>query len=189
MLDANRVQVECRRMGGGFGGKESQSAPFACIAAIAAARLQKPVKLRLDRDDDFLITGRRHGFSYDYEVGYDDDGRVLGVEATLLANAGHSADLSAPVMTRALCHFDNAYWLPEVALHGYCAKTNTQSNTAFRGFGGPQGALAIENILDSIARQLGRDPLDVRRANFYGIGRAQPHAVPAARRRQHRRRH
>ncbi len=168
LLDANRVQVECRRMGGGFGGKESQSAPFACIAAVAAARLQRPVKLRLDRDDDFLITGRRHCFSYDYEVGFDDDGRVLGVEASLIARAGHSADLSAPVMTRALCHFDNAYWLPEVALHGYCARTNTQSNTAFRGFGGPQGALAMENILDSVARRLGRDPLDVRRVNFYG---------------------
>ncbi len=166
-LDANRVQVESRRMGGGFGGKESQSAPFACIAAVAAARLQRPVKLRLDRDDDFLITGRRHCFSYDYEVGYDDDGRVLACEISMISRAGHSADLSAPVMTRALCHFDNAYWLPEVAMHGYCAKTNTQSNTAFRGFGGPQGAIAIENILDSIARILGKDALEVRRANYY----------------------
>ena len=167
-LAAHRVQVECRRMGGGFGGKESQSAPFACIAAVAAAKLQRPVKLRLDRDDDFLITGRRHCFSYDYAVGHDDQGRVLASEVTMVSRAGHSADLSAPVMTRALCHFDNAYWLPEVAMHGYCAKTNTQSNTAFRGFGGPQGAIAIENILDSIARRLGLDPLDVRRANFYG---------------------
>jgi xanthine dehydrogenase large subunit len=167
-LAAHRVQVECRRMGGGFGGKESQSAPFACIAAVAAAKLKRPVKLRLDRDDDFLITGRRHCFSYDYAVGYDDEGRVLASEVTMISRAGHSADLSAPVMTRALCHFDNAYWLPEVAMHGYCAKTNTQSNTAFRGFGGPQGAIAIENILDSIARRLQRDPLAVRRANFYG---------------------
>ncbi|WP_418318845.1 xanthine dehydrogenase molybdopterin binding subunit [Piscinibacter sakaiensis] len=172
-LDANRVQVECRRMGGGFGGKESQSAPFACIAAVAAARLQRPVKLRVDRDDDFLITGRRHCFSYNYDVGYDDDGRVLACEIDLISRAGHSADLSAPVMTRALCHFDNAYWLPEVAMHGYCAKTNTQSNTAFRGFGGPQGAIAIENILDSIARTLGRDPLEVRKANFYGRDKPQ----------------
>ena len=167
-LHANEVQVECRRMGGGFGGKESQSALFACVAAVAAAKLQRPVKLRLDRDDDFLITGRRHGFWYDYEVGYDDEGRVLGAEITMVSHAGHSADLSAPVMTRALCHFDNAYWLPEVAMHGYSGKTNTQSNTAFRGFGGPQGAIAIENILDSVARELGRDPLDVRRVNFYG---------------------
>ncbi len=167
-LQAHHVQVECRRMGGGFGGKESQSAPFACIAAVAARRLNRPVKLRLDRDDDFLITGRRHCFWYEYEVGYDDEGRVLGSEITMVSRAGHSADLSGPVMTRALCHFDNAYWLPHVAMHGYSGKTNTQSNTAFRGFGGPQGAIAIENILDTISRTLGRDPLDVRRANYYG---------------------
>ncbi|HZT54773.1 MAG TPA: xanthine dehydrogenase molybdopterin binding subunit, partial [Burkholderiaceae bacterium] len=167
-LDAHDVRVECRRMGGGFGGKESQSALFACVAAVAAARCKRPVKLRLDRDDDFLITGRRHCFWYEYEAGYDDAGRVLGVEVAMVSRAGHSADLSGPVMTRALCHFDNAYWLPDVAMHGYSGKTNTQSNTAFRGFGGPQGAIAIENILDTIARALGRDPMDVRRANFYG---------------------
>jgi xanthine dehydrogenase large subunit len=167
---AHQVQVQCRRMGGGFGGKESQSALFACVAAVAAVKLQRPVKLRPDRDDDFLITGRRHGFEFDWDVGHDAEGRLLGAEVTLIANAGCSADLSAPVMTRALCHFDNAYWLPHVALHGYCAKTNTQSNTAFRGFGGPQGALAVEMILDSVARRLGRDPLAVRRANFYGVG-------------------
>ena len=166
-LHAHHVQVECRRMGGGFGGKESQSALFACVAAIAARRLNRPVKLRLDRDDDFLVTGRRHCFWYEYEVGYDDDGRVLGSEITMVSRAGHSADLSGPVMTRALCHFDNAYWLPDVAMHGYSGKTHTQSNTAFRGFGGPQGAIAIENIVDSIARTLGKDPLDVRRINYY----------------------
>ncbi|HYP84372.1 xanthine dehydrogenase molybdopterin binding subunit [Variovorax sp.] len=169
-LHANEVQVECRRMGGGFGGKESQSALFACVAAVAASKLRRPVKLRPDRDDDFLITGRRHCFWYEYEVGYDDEGRVLGAEVTMVSRAGHSADLSGPVMTRALCHFDNAYWLPDVEMHGYSGKTNTQSNTAFRGFGGPQGAIAIENILDTVARKLGRDPLDVRRANFYGKG-------------------
>jgi xanthine dehydrogenase large subunit len=168
-LHAHDVHVECRRMGGGFGGKESQSAIFACVAAVAAAKLKRPVKLRLDRDDDFLITGRRHCFWYEYEVGFDADGRVLGVEISMVSRAGHSADLSGPVMTRALCHFDNAYWLPEVAMHGYSGKTNTQSNTAFRGFGGPQGAIAIENILDTIARTLGRDAMDVRRVNFYGI--------------------
>jgi len=167
-VSAHAVLVECRRMGGGFGGKESQSALFACVAAVAARRLNRPVKLRPDRDDDFMITGRRHGFEFDYTVGFDDAGRVLGAEVTMLCNAGFSADLSPPVMTRAICHFDNAYWLPEVAIHGYCARTNTQSNTAFRGFGGPQGALAIEVILDSIARQLGIDALAVRRANFYG---------------------
>ena len=157
-------------MGGGFGGKESQSGLFACVAAVAAARLKRPVKLRLDRDDDFLITGRRHCFHYEAEVGYDDEGRILGAEVTMVSRAGHSADLSGPVMTRALCHFDNAYWLPAVAAHGYSARTNTQSNTAFRGFGGPQGAFAIEVLLDSVARSLGRDPLQVRRANFYGVG-------------------
>ncbi len=167
-LPAHRVRVECRRMGGGFGGKESQSALFAAVAALAAQRLQRPVKLRPDRDDDFMITGRRHGFEFDYDAGFDAEGRILGVEVTMITNAGFSADLSPPVMTRAICHFDNAYWLPEVSIHGYLAKTNTQSNTAFRGFGGPQGALAIEVILDEVARELGRDPLDVRRANFYG---------------------
>lgn len=166
---SHAVQVECRRMGGGFGGKESQSALFACVAAIAARKLGRPVKLRLDRDDDFMVTGRRHCFSYDYTVGFDDAGRVLGARIDMISRAGHSADLSAPVMTRALCHFDNAYWLPEVAMHGYSGKTNTQSNTAFRGFGGPQGAIAIENIMDSIARARGLDALDVRRANFYGV--------------------
>ncbi len=167
-LHAHHVQVECRRMGGGFGGKESQSALFACVAAVAARKLNRPVKLRLDRDDDFLITGRRHCFWYEWDVGYDDEGRVLAAEVTMVSRAGHSADLSGPVMTRALCHFDNAYWLPELLAHGYSGKTNTQSNTAFRGFGGPQGAIAIEYILDDIARALGRDPLDVRRVNYYG---------------------
>ena len=173
---AHAVRVECRRMGGGFGGKESQSAAFACIAAVAAQRLQRPVKLRLDRDDDFMVTGRRHGFHFELDVGHDDDGRILGVEVSMVSNAGHSADLSGPVMTRALCHFDNAYWLPNVAMHGYSARTNTQSNTAFRGFGGPQGAIAIEHVMDLVARRLGRDPLAVRRANFYGQG--ERHLTP-----------
>ena len=165
---ANAVQVECRRMGGGFGGKESQSALFACVAAVAAVRLNTPVKLRVDRDDDFLITGRRHCFSHRIDVGFDAQGRILAAEVTMLSRAGHSADLSGPVMTRALCHFDNAYWLPNVAAHGFSCRTNTQSNTAFRGFGGPQGAIAIEYAIDSIARHLGLDALTVRRANFYG---------------------
>jgi xanthine dehydrogenase large subunit len=167
-LHSHHVQVECRRMGGGFGGKESQSGLFACVAAIAAMRLGRPVKLRLDRDDDFLATGRRHCFHYELEAGYDDDGRIVGAELTMVSRAGFSADLSGPVMTRAICHFDNAYWLPDVAIHGFSGRTNTQSNTAFRGFGGPQGAIAIEHAIDTIARRLGKDPLDVRRANFYG---------------------
>jgi xanthine dehydrogenase large subunit len=167
---AHRVTVTCRRMGGGFGGKESQSAQFACVAALAALRLKRAVKLRVDRDDDFLITGRRHPFDYRWDVGFDADGHLLAADIDLISNAGHSADLSAPVMARALCHFDNAYWLPHVAMHGYCAKTNTQSNTAFRGFGGPQGAIAIEMILDGIARRLGLDPALVRQRNFYAAG-------------------
>ncbi len=167
-LPAHKVLVECRRMGGGFGGKESQSGLPAVVAALAAQKLQRPVKLRLDRDDDFMVTGRRHAFEFDYEAGFDDAGRLLGVEVTMITNAGFSTDLTPPVMTRAICHFDNAYWLPEVAIHGYCARTNTQSNTAFRGFGGPQGALAVEVLLDEVARELKLDPLAVRRANFYG---------------------
>ena len=179
-LAAHRVQVECRRMGGGFGGKESQSALFAACAAVGAARLGRPVKLRVDRDDDFLVTGRRHGFEFDYEVGFDDAGRVLGVRVTMLCQAGWSTDLSPPVLTRAICHFDNAYWLPNVAMEGWLVRTNTQSNTAFRGFGGPQGALAIEVILDEIARALGSDPLAVRRANFYAESPLAGSEVPAS---------
>jgi xanthine dehydrogenase large subunit len=167
-LVANQVTVEMRRMGGGFGGKESQSALFACIAAVAAQRLRRPVKMRLDRDDDFMITGKRHCFHYEYEVGFDDDGLIRAAKIEMVARAGFSADLSGPVATRAVCHFDNTYYLADVDIRALCGKTNTQSNTAFRGFGGPQGAIAIEYIIDNIARELGCDPLDVRKANFYG---------------------
>jgi len=166
---SHQVLVECRRMGGGFGGKESQSALFACVAAICATRLNRPVKLRLDRDDDFLITGKRHGFYYEYEVGYDEEGRILALDLDMTLKAGFSADLSEAVATRAICHVDNAYYLSDVDVRALCGKTNTQSNTAFRGFGGPQGALILEVLLDAIARKLGRDPLDIRRANFYGV--------------------
>ncbi|MFT0545247.1 xanthine dehydrogenase molybdopterin binding subunit [Allopusillimonas ginsengisoli] len=165
---SHQVLVECRRMGGGFGGKESQSALFACVAAIAATRLNRPVKLRLDRDDDFMITGKRHGFYYEYAVGFDDTGRILGATVDMTLRAGFSADLSEAVATRAMCHVDNAYYLPDIDIRGLCGKTNSQSNTAFRGFGGPQGALMTEVMLDMIARKLGRDALDIRRANFYG---------------------
>ncbi|MFT5398703.1 MAG: xanthine dehydrogenase large subunit [Planctomycetota bacterium] len=168
-LDFNQVVVEMRRMGGGFGGKESQSAIFACIASVAAHKLQCPVKLRLDRDDDMTITGKRHGFHFDYQVGYDDRGVIDAALVEMSAQAGFSADLTGPVVTRAVCHFDNAYYLSDVAIDAYSVKTNTQSNTAFRGFGGPQGAIAIEYIIDNIARNLGKDPLEIRKANFYGI--------------------
>ena len=164
----NQVVVEMRRMGGGFGGKESQSAVFACIAAVAAWQLRRPVKLRLDRDDDMTITGKRHGFHFEYDVGYDTDGRVLSARVEMAANAGCSADLTGPVVTRAVCHFDNAYYLEHAAIDAYSVKTNTQSNTAFRGFGGPQGAFALEYILDNIARELGKDALSIRKLNFYG---------------------
>jgi xanthine dehydrogenase large subunit len=169
-LRSNQVICEMRRMGGGFGGKESQSALFACVASLAAKKLDRPVKCRLDRDDDMMITGKRHCFHYEYEVGYDNEGRILGARIEMVSRAGYSADLSGPVATRALCHFDNAYYLSDVDIKSMAGKTNTQSNTAFRGFGGPQGAIAIEYIIDNIARDLGRDPLDVRKINFYGKG-------------------
>ncbi|MBC3877512.1 xanthine dehydrogenase molybdopterin binding subunit [Undibacterium sp. FT79W] len=167
-IPSHSVQVECRRMGGGFGGKESQSALWAGVAALCAFKLQRPVKLRADRDDDMLVTGKRHDFHYDYEAGYNDEGLILGVKVQMLSRAGFSADLSGPVATRAVCHLDNAYFLSDVDIRAMCCKTNTQSNTAFRGFGGPQGAILIEHIIDDIARHLGKDALDVRRLNFYG---------------------
>jgi xanthine dehydrogenase large subunit len=169
-LHSHHVTVECRRMGGGFGGKESQSALWAAAAAVAAAKLGRPVKLRADRDDDMLVTGKRHCFHYEYEVGYDDDGRIVAAMVDMVSRAGYSADLSGPVATRAVCHFDNTYYLSDVDIRAACGKTNTQSNTAFRGFGGPQGAIALEYVIDEIARNLGRDPLDIRRVNFYGRG-------------------
>jgi xanthine dehydrogenase large subunit len=168
-LHSHHVTVECRRMGGGFGGKESQSALWCAAAAIAAFKLKRPVKLRADRDDDMLVTGKRHCFYYEYAVGYDDDGRIRGARVDMVTRAGYSADLSGPVATRAVCHFDNTYYLSDVDIRAACGKTNTQSNTAFRGFGGPQGAIAIEYIIDEIARNLQRDPLDIRRLNFYGV--------------------
>ena len=167
-VPAHQVVVECRRMGGGFGGKESQSALWAALAAICAAHLKRPVKLRADRDDDMMVSGKRHGFDYAYEAGHDADGRILGVKLEMLLRCGFSADLSAPVATRAVCHFDNTYFLAAADITALCCKTNTQSNTAFRGFGGPQGAIAIEYIIDGIARMLGKDALEVRKLNFYG---------------------
>lgn len=167
-IGVHKVLVECRRMGGGFGGKESQSALYACLSSIAASKLQRPVKLRLDREDDFMITGKRHGFYYEYDIAFDEQGRLLGADVDMTLNSGYSADLSGPVATRAICHFDNAYYLAHADLRALCGRTNQQSNTAFRGFGGPQGALLMEVVLDRIARYLKLDPLDVRKINFYG---------------------
>jgi len=167
-LNSNQVTVEMRRMGGGFGGKESQSALFACVASVCAKKMNRPVKIRLDRDDDFLVTGKRHCFYYEYDVGYDAEGRILAAKIDMVSRAGFSTDLSPPVAARAVCHFDNAYFLSDVFIRACCGKTNTQSNTAFRGFGGPQGAIAIEYIIDNIARDLGKDALEIRKLNFYG---------------------
>ena len=165
---AKDIVVECRRMGGGFGGKESQPGLFACVAALLAQKTRRPVKLRVDRDDDMMITGKRHDFVTDYDVGFDDDGRIAGVEFVLAGRCGYSADLSGSINDRAMLHSDNCYFLENVGITSYRCKTNTQSNTAFRGFGGPQGMLGIEAVLDDIARHLDKDPLDVRKVNFYG---------------------
>ncbi|NCT96611.1 MAG: xanthine dehydrogenase molybdopterin binding subunit [Comamonadaceae bacterium] len=170
------VTVECRRMGGGFGGKETQAGHLAVWAALAARKTGHPVKLRLDRDDDFMVTGKRHPFAYRYRVGFDDSGRLSGLRIVMLANCGFSADLSGPVADRAIFHCDNAYFLEDVAIDSFRCKTNTQSHTAFRGFGGPQGVIAIERILGDVARHLGLDPLQVRLRNLYGMGeRDQTH--------------
>lgn len=168
-VDSHAVRVECRRMGGGFGGKETQAGHLAVWAALAAHKFACPVKLRLDRDDDFMITGKRHPFSYEWDVGFDDSGRIQGLELMMAAHCGFSADLSGPVADRAVFHCDNAYFLEHVAITSYRCKTHQQSHTAFRGFGGPQGVLAIETILGDIARYLGLDALDVRQHNLYGL--------------------
>jgi xanthine dehydrogenase large subunit len=166
--DAKDIVVICRRMGGAFGGKESQAALIAIIAALAVDKTGRPCKLRLDRDDDMIMTGKRHDFVIDYDVGFDETGRILGIDFEFAARCGMSADLSGPVNDRAMFHCDNAYFLENVRIVSHRCKTNTVSNTAFRGFGGPQGMFAIEYVIDDIARQLGKDPLDVRRRNFYG---------------------
>jgi len=165
---ANAVTVECRRMGGGFGGKETQASQWAAIAALAAVKLQRPVKCRLDRDDDMIATGKRHDFRIDYEVGFDDRGRILGVAFDHAVRCGYSADLSGAIADRAMFHADNGYYLDAAVIRSQRCKTNTVSNTAFRGFGGPQGMMGIEEVMDQIARHRGLDPLEVRKANLYG---------------------
>jgi xanthine dehydrogenase large subunit len=165
---ANDVTVICRRMGGAFGGKESQAALIACIAALASDKTGRSCKLRLDRDDDMVMTGKRHDFVIDYDVGFDDTGLILGVDFELASRCGMSADLSGPVNDRAMFSCDNAYFLENVRILSHRCKTNTVSNTAFRGFGGPQGMFAIEYVIEDIARKLGKDPLEIRRRNFYG---------------------
>ncbi|MFT4242096.1 MAG: xanthine dehydrogenase molybdopterin binding subunit [Acidovorax sp.] len=167
-IDNHAVTVECRRMGGGFGGKETQAGHLAVWAAVAAHKLGRPIKLRLDRDEDFMVTGKRHPFSYRYDVGFDGTGRITGLQLHMAAHCGFSADLSGPVADRAVFHSDNAYFLSDVEIASYRCKLHTQSHTAFRGFGGPQGVIVIEAILGDIARALGLDAQDVRRVNLYG---------------------
>ncbi len=166
-VDNHAVRVECRRMGGGFGGKETQAGHLAVWAAVAATKFKRPIKLRLDRDDDFMITGKRHPFAYEYTVGFDDTGRLHGFKLMMAANCGFSADLSGPVADRAVFHVDNGYFLEDVEIASYRCKLNTQSHTAFRGFGGPQGMIVTESILSDIARVLKLDPLQVRLRNLY----------------------
>ncbi|NVO13317.1 MAG: xanthine dehydrogenase molybdopterin binding subunit [Rhodoplanes sp.] len=165
------VTCEVRRMGGAFGGKETQGSQWAAIAAVAARVTRRPCKLRLDRDDDFVMTGKRHDFRVDWSVGFDHDGRIAGLDVLLAARCGLSADCSAGVVDRAMFHADNTYHLPAFRIDSRRVRTNTVSNTAFRGFGGPQGMLAAERMIDAIAWQLGRDPLDIRKTNFYAPGR------------------
>ena len=167
-VPSNAVTVNVRRMGGGFGGKETQANLFAAVAAIAAKKYRRAVKIRPDRDDDMVATGKRHDFHVAYDLGFDDDGHIAAVDATFSARCGFSADLSGPVTDRALFHADNCYFYPNVRLRSRPLKTNTVSNTAFRGFGGPQGMVGGERMIEEIAYALGKDPLEIRKANFYG---------------------
>lgn len=176
-LPMHAVRVECRRMGGGFGGKESQGNALAVACAVAARASGRACKMRYDRDDDMVITGKRHAFRIDYDVGFDSAGRLCAVDFRHYTPAGWSLDLTHPVADRAMLHADNAYFIPSMRIESHRLRTNTQSATAFRGFGGPQGMAGIERVIDHVAHALGRDPLEVRRANFY----AAPVAAPGGR--------
>jgi len=170
-VPANAVTTQVRRMGGAFGGKETQGNLFAVVAALVAKQTGRAAKLRPDRDDDMVITGKRHDFLIDYDVGFDDEGRILAVDMTYAARCGWSADLSGPVTDRTLFHADNCYCFPDVRLTSEPLKTNTCSHTAFRGFGGPQGMVGGERVIEEIAYALGKDPLEIRKLNLYGPGR------------------
>ncbi|WP_419831974.1 xanthine dehydrogenase molybdopterin binding subunit [Endozoicomonas atrinae] len=165
----SKVVADVRRMGGGFGGKETQAAAPACIAALLAVKTGRPVKFRVDRQQDMVSTGKRHPFRHRYNVGFDQEGMLEGVDIELAGDAGHSPDLTDAIVDRAMFHSDNAYYLNNATVIGHRCRTNTASNTAFRGFGGPQGMLVIERIMDDIARSTGLDPLEVRKRNLYGI--------------------
>ena len=170
-IPLHRVVAEVRRMGGGFGGKESQAAPLACMAAVFAQRLKRAIRYRMPRRDDMVQTGKRHDFLNRWHAGFDDDGRLLGVNMVLAGKCGFSPDLSEGIVDRAMFHADNAYFLNNASILGLRCKTHTVSNTAFRGFGGPKGMMAVETLMEDIARHLGKDPLDVRKANLYQPGR------------------
>lgn len=174
-IPSHRVTVQALRMGGAFGGKEMQPHGLAAIAALGARLTGRPVRVRLNRTQDITMTGKRHPFHIAWRAGFAEDGRLAGLEATLTADGGWCLDLSEPVLSRALCHVDNAYWIPDVHLVGRVAKTHKTSNTAFRGFGGPQGVFLIEDILGRAAPLLGIDPVELRRANFYAPGQLTPY--------------
>ncbi|WP_141014302.1 xanthine dehydrogenase molybdopterin binding subunit [Nocardioides sambongensis] len=177
-LDSHQVTVQCLRMGGGFGGKEMQPHGFAAVAALGATLTGRPVRVRLTRAQDMALTGKRHGFHAGWRVGFDRDGRITALDATLISDGGWSLDLSEPVLSRALCHIDNAYYLPHVRVDGRVARTNKTSQTAFRGFGGPQGMLVIEDLLGRCAPELGIDPAELRRRNFYADDQPTPYGQP-----------
>ncbi|ASI90729.1 xanthine dehydrogenase molybdopterin binding subunit [Vibrio mediterranei] len=164
----HKVVIDMRRMGGGFGGKETQAAGPACMAAVIAHLTGRPTKMRLLRNEDMTMTGKRHPFYNQYKIGFNDDGVIEGAEITVAGNCGYSPDLSSSIVDRAMFHSDNAYYLGDATVKGHRCKTNTASNTAYRGFGGPQGMMTIEHIMDEIARYLKKDPLEVRKANYYG---------------------
>jgi xanthine dehydrogenase large subunit len=166
-VPAAMVTTECRRMGGAFGGKESQAAQWACLAALAARVTGRPAKCRLDRDEDMIMTGKRHDFRVDYTAGFDAKGRITGVDVDFLARCGYSADLSNAICDRAMFHADNAYYYPAARIATRRLRTHTVSNTAFRGFGGPQGMVFAERMMEAIAIKVGADPLDVRKNNLY----------------------
>ncbi|MGW5116728.1 xanthine dehydrogenase molybdopterin binding subunit [Streptomyces noursei] len=180
-LHSHEVTVQCLRMGGGFGGKEMQPHGFAAVAALGAKLTGRPVRLRLNRTQDLTMSGKRHGFHAKWKIGFDADGRIRALDATLTADGGWSLDLSEPVVARALCHIDNTYWIPNARIAGRIAKTNKVSNTAFRGFGGPQGMLVIEDIMGRCAPLLGLDPTELRERNFYQEGQATPYGQPVVR--------
>ena len=175
---SHEVTVQCLRMGGGFGGKEMQPHGFAAIAALGAILTGRPVRLRLTRFQDMTMSGKRHGFHARWRVGFDDDGLLQALDATLTSDGGWSLDLSEPVLARALCHIDNAYWIPNVRVNGRIAKTNKTSQTAFRGFGGPQGMIVIEDILGRCAPLLGLDAATLRHRNLYGPRQTTPYGQP-----------